>query len=276
MVCAYEAETDRYLVQILPDIGLKKLKLDNLVVLEVPPGFGYDGGAGNPSGAGGPSSSSASAEQQPNGEGRNNTGGEDGQWAQGGDDNDMADAFKDCMPLFHDAFWSATALDVEFTLAKVIHKVLRDMSVDKKARKQRADALLKLGVLLQEPMKQRRRKAVASGSGASSNSVPAGSLTAPPEGSPAVSTTSVGSKKSVLARFRPRVSWRPSSDKKLQKEKAAKTKQKRMEDALAMMAAGASTEDVDEMSAARAAMDAEMEAAEAAERAGNEAAGSTS
>jgi len=271
MVCDYEAETERYLVQILPDIGLKKLKLDNLVVLEVPHGFGYDGGAGSTGGAGGPSSSSAAPEQQPNGEDRTNNGGEDGQWAQGGEDADMADAFKDCMPLFHDAFWSVTALDVEFTLAKVIQKVLQDMSVDKKARRQRADALLKLGILLQEPMKQ-RRKAVASGSGASSSSAPAEKLTAPPEGSPAASTTTVGCKKSMLARFRPRVSWRPSSDKKLKKEKAAKTKQKRMEDALAMMAAGASTEDVDEMVAARAAMDAEIEAAEAS----NEAAGDTS
>ena len=179
----------------------------------------------------------------------------------------MADAFKDCMPLFHDAFWSVTALDVEFTLAKVIQKVLRDMSVDKKARRQRADALLKLGILLQEPMKE-RRKAVASGS----SPVPVETPTAPPEGTPVGSTPKVSSKKSMIARFKPRISWRPSSDKKLQKEKAAKTKQKRMEDALAMMAAGASTEDVDEMVAARAAMDAEIEAAEAS----NEAAGDTS
>lgn len=204
---------------------------------------------------GGGDKASSSTAPPPGGDG---SPGEDGQWRPGDDDADMADAFKDCMPLFHDAFWSATALDVEFTLGKVIQKVLRDMSVDKKVRRRRADALLRLGNMLQEPMKERRKATAAGGSGGAPAVTPllsSASSAAPADGAAAAAPAS--SKKSVLARLKPRVSWRPSAERRTQKAREAELKQKRMEAALAMMAAGASTEDVDEMAAARAAMEAE-------------------
>uniref|UniRef100_A0A7S0FAW9 J domain-containing protein n=2 Tax=Pyrodinium bahamense TaxID=73915 RepID=A0A7S0FAW9_9DINO len=259
MVCGFEEESSRYLVQILPDVGLKKLKRENLLVLEAPEfNSGEPQRTGGATGSSGGASSSSAAPPP-----SSDAGGED-QWAKGGDDADMADAFKDCMPLFHDAFWSATALDVEFTLGKVIQKVLRDMSVDKKVRRQRADALLRLGTMLQEPMKEQRRKAsqVGGPGGAASTSPSAGLLAGAAPTGPAAATGAGANdkaKKSVLARFRPRAPWRPSPDRRTQKARELELKQKRMEAALAMMAAGASTEDVDEMAAARAAMEAEVD-----------------
>lgn len=242
MVCGFEAESSRYLVQILPDVGLKKLKRENLVVLEVPPEFG--GSANSTSGdSAGPGTAPSADDSK---------GGEEGHWAPGGDDAEMADAFKDCMPLFHDAFWSATTLDVEFTLGRVIQKVLRDMSVDKKVRRQRANALLRLGCILQQPMKE-RRKAGNGGQGGAPNS-PTNSVNS------TSTACTASSKRSMLTRFKPRAPWRTSAERRTQKARAQEAKLKRMEAALAMMAAGASTEDVDEMAAARATMEAEMEA----------------
>merc|ERR1712051_196729 len=98
---------------------------------------------------------------------------------------------------------------------------------------------------MQEPMKERRRQSERA------EDAPV------PERTRENSPTS-GGKKSVLARFRPRAPWRPSAERRTQKAKACQEKQKRMEAAIAMMAAGASTEDVDEMAAARAAMEAEF------------------
>ena len=60
------------------------------------------------------------------------------------------------MPLFHDTLWKVTAIDIEFTLARVMRRVrgldtrvaagklhagqvLRDMSVDKPTRQHRAE-----------------------------------------------------------------------------------------------------------------------------------------
>jgi len=250
MVCGFEAESGRYLVQILPDVGLRKLKRENLLVLEVPE-VGGDGPEPSSAPSGGGAASSSSAPPPP-GDG---SPGQDGRPGEP-DENEMADAFKDCMPLFHDALWSATALDVEFTLGTVIQKVLRDMSVDKKVRRQRADALLRLGTLMQEPMKARQSAPAAGGSVGSTPTAPL--LQPAPASSSAgsASAAAASTKKSVLARFKSRASWRPSSERRTQKAREGELKQKRMEAALAMMAAGASTEDVDEMAAARAAMEA--------------------
>jgi len=251
MVCGFEAETVRYLVQILPDVGLRKLKRENLLVMEVPEmdgGGPQAGSAGASAGGGAASSSSSSAPPPP----------PFGDAAFGEDDSDMADAFKDCMPLFHDAIWSATALDVEYTLGTVIHKVLRDMSVDKKVRRQRADALLRLGNMMQAPMRERQQRAAAAGgSNGPSSSAPLLSSAAAAAATAGAGVAAATSKKSVLARFKPHVPWRPRSEQRTQKAREQGLKQKRMEAALAMMAAGASTEDVDEMAAARAAMEAE-------------------
>merc|ERR1712232_683542 len=79
----------------------------------------------------------------------------------------------------------------------------------------------------------------------------------PLQGSPELSPTT--KKSSMLARLKPRAPWRSSAERRTRKARAAEEKQRRMEAAIAMMAAGASTEDVDEMIAARAAMEAEME-----------------
>ncbi|CAK0831030.1 unnamed protein product [Prorocentrum cordatum] len=148
MVVGFDDESQRYMVQMIPDGGLKKLREENLMPLEVP---GADG-----SGFGGAASSGAPA-------GEGGAGGEGGQWAPGGAEAEMQESFKDCMPLFHDAFWSVTALDIEFTLSKVIQRLLRDMSVDKGTRRARAEALLKLGSILQAPLKELRARKRARG-----------------------------------------------------------------------------------------------------------------
>lgn len=244
MVCGFDASSGRYLVQVLPDLGLKKFRRDNLVSLQAPDEAHGMGASSTPEHQGGSSSSSA----PPPGERAGGDGEE--KWAPGGEDADMADAFKDCMPLFHDAFWSATALDIEFTLDRVIAKVLRDMSVDKPARRRRAEVLLKLGVLFQEPLKEKRQRLKE----AQPLALVAGSAEASGTGG-----TGESAKRSMLMRFKPRAPWRSCAESRRQKARDLDAKQKRMEAALAMMAAGASTEDVDEMAAARAAMEAEMD-----------------
>mmetsp|Transcript_146090 Transcript_146090/g.468565 ORF Transcript_146090/g.468565 Transcript_146090/m.468565 type:complete len:241 (-) Transcript_146090:104-826(-) len=232
----------------MPDVGLKKLKRENLTVIEAP---GSDGGgaSGSASGSTAPPPGGASGE------------GADGQWATGGEEQEMLDAFQDCMPLFHDACWGVTKLDIEFTLDRVVHKVLKDMSISKAHRRQRASALLKLGDLLKEPMVERRKQAKLAALEAPDAAAVAGSEEAqdrplsPASQATAASTTS---KRTLLARFKPRAPWKSNPEKKVLKAKVANEKQKRMEAAFAMMAAGASTEDVDDMVAARAAMEAEF------------------
>jgi len=252
MVVGYDASTDRYLVQILPDGGLKSFRLENMVVLQA---AGETANAGN-------SSSSSAPPPGANGSGAGTSEGGEGQWAPGGEDAEMNDAFKDCMPLFHDALWSATSLDVEFTLSRVIQKVLRDMSASKTVRRKRAEALLKLGILAQEPMKQQRQRVKEASNVAIQAASSEDASSSPRASGGRTSSSSVSSKRSILARFKPLVPWRGSSSSKAgkstQKAKDLEAKRKRMEGALAMMAVGASTEDVDEMVAARAAMEAEM------------------
>jgi len=256
MVVGFDEESDRYRVQVLPDIGLKSLKAANILVLETPSGGDPEvsNAASGASTSGGASSSSA---PPPSGnEGQQKYGSDNGQWAPGGDEAEMAEAFKDCMPFVHDALWNATALDIEFTLDHVIQKILRDMSVSKVIRRDRAQALLRLGRLLQAPMAQRRKQ--------KKSGVTSEFSTSSGNASTALLDGGTAGKKSMLARFKARTPWRPSAERKSQKAKAADAKQKRMEAALVMMAAGASTEDVDEMMAVRAAMEAEMEAEGAA------------
>ncbi|CAJ1362167.1 unnamed protein product [Effrenium voratum] len=151
----------------------------------------------------------------------------------------MAEAFKDTMPLFHDTLWSVTAIDIEYTLAKVMTRVLRDMSVSKECRQQRAEALHRLGKILQEPMKEKRKVSVA-----------------PPSEAP-VLERQLSSRSSILARL-PRLPWR-SRRRSKEASQEFETKQKQMEAALVLMAAGASTDDVDEMLAARTAMESEFD-----------------
>jgi len=260
IVIEFDQSADRYVVQMLPDGGPKSIRRDNLFVLEDAFTGEGAGNAGDTSRAGGGASSSSAA--PPSGDATSATAGDED--LPGADDADMADAFKECMPLLHDALWNATALDIEFTLNKVIRKVLRDMSVDKATRWRRAQALLQLGLLLQEPwLEQRRQSKVA---GPSSTSLLAGPTSPRADGTNAedvgTSGTSRG-KRSMIMRFKPRTPWSRSGtaeERRNEKAKALEAKRKRLEGALAMMAAGASTEDVDEMVAARNAMDAELEA----------------
>lgn len=235
IVVGFDADASRYLVQVMPDVGLKKLKRENLIVIEAP---------------GSDSAGASGSTAPPPG------GAEEGRWQQsGGEEQDMMDAFQDCMPLFHDACWSITKLDIEFTLDRVVRKLLKDMSVSTTARRQRASALLKLGELFKVPLKEKRRAARSTNLEVS-GSVSDGSQPISPNSTTTGASTT--SKKSMLARFKPRVPWTTTTqEKKLLKAKADGEKQKRMEAAFAMMAAGASTEDVDDMAAARAAMEAE-------------------
>mmetsp|Transcript_12937 Transcript_12937/g.29200 ORF Transcript_12937/g.29200 Transcript_12937/m.29200 type:complete len:437 (+) Transcript_12937:533-1843(+) len=249
----------RYLVELLEIGAVKAFKLENLNVLEAPRGAFQEGFA-------------AGADDDGASTGGSQRGTED-KWAPGGDDAEMVDAFKECMPLVHDTLWSATALDIEATLNLVIHRVLKDMSVDKTVRRQRAQALLKLGHLLQEPHLKRKADiaAEAKARGSLRLSKEQELTPEPPdmmssERSPTGSTTTTGSKRSMLLRLKSRgmpsiFRSRPSTDSRKDKEvklaKEAESKRKSMEAAMAMMAAGATTEEVDEMLKMRAQMDAE-------------------
>ncbi|CAE8616023.1 unnamed protein product [Polarella glacialis] len=250
----HDPEVDRYVIHLLSDLGARKLKRDNLIVIEDPSGPPNSSGSGGASSSSVPSPTPAEGSQEGQGEP-----GDKG-WAPGGEEAEMADAFKDTMPLFHDTLWNVTALDIEFTLAKVIRKVLRDMSVDKTIRQGRAEAMLRLGKIFQEPLIERKKQ----GSKADGMLKDGSTLTQRRHQEAQSSESSaVGEKdksRSVLARFKPSVRWRSSKPDEL-KAKEAKVqgeKQKQMEAAMALMAAGASTEDVDEMMAARAAMEAEF------------------
>mmetsp|Transcript_27310 Transcript_27310/g.57992 ORF Transcript_27310/g.57992 Transcript_27310/m.57992 type:complete len:921 (-) Transcript_27310:127-2889(-) len=268
IVVGYDDSAGRYLVQVMPDIGLKKFKRENLIVLEA--GEGAGSSAGN--------SASASASAPSGGPESGGPGPGVGGAAPGGDDQDMFDAFQECLPLLHDSCWALTKLDIEFTLDKVVQKVLKDMSVSKMERRQRAAALLKLGEIFKEPLRQRKQQEKAKQKERKQKQLPApekeGLVSAQPSdesaasGRPvspasslntATSTTATALRRSVLARFKPRAPWRSSTERKEQKAKEVREKIRRFEAAMTMMAAGASTDDVDEMVAARAAMDAEME-----------------
>lgn len=249
VVVGFDTENRRYVVQLLPDGGPKKLKQENLLVLEAPP---QQGGA--------PSSESTRQGVEGTESTEGSTYGEgEGQWAPGGEEAEMQEVFKECMPLFHDAAWSATALDIEFTLAKVIQKVLRDMSVDRSARRARAEALLRLGNVLQAPMKElRAQRKAAAGAAVAQGSAPSDDAGAPARDADLASESTTASRRSarsVLARLKavkPSGLFRrkPRDDAAVVRAKEAKIK--RMEEAMAMMAAGASTDDVDDMLAARA------------------------
>lgn len=225
MICGFDAESHRYVVHVLSDGGARKIRRENLVVLEA------DTQEERGADAKGTASSDSS---QP----------EEGKWTNPGEDKEMAEAFKDCMPLFYDSLWGATALDIEYTLTSVVQKVLRDMSVSKAQRQQRAEALLRLGGILQEPMKEQRRRLKTAASGETAVQ-------------PHAAPERTERRRSILARFKPRSSWWSKNKGDSRKAKEIEEKQRQMEAALAMMVAGASTEDVDEMLAARAAMDAE-------------------
>jgi len=149
-----------------------------------------------------------------------------------------------------------TSLDIEFTLAKVVRRVLKDMSVDKHVRQGRVEALRRLGHLLQEPMRERKRDmALGKTQEALQDEMPSSPSSALTHGS----AKSTSTRTSVLARLKPR--WTMSKTDKAEaaeaKAQVQQGKQKQMEAALALMAAGASTDDVDEMLAARSAMERE-------------------
>eukprot|EP00439_Symbiodinium_sp_Y106_P025386 s3674_g3.t1 len=231
----FDESSGRYVVHFLSD-GLepRRLRAENLLILEDSASRGNDskGSAGG------------SAAEDPKATPRAEDTSEDAHWAPGGDEAEVAEAFKDTMPLFHDTLWKVTAIDIEFTLAKVMRRVLRDMSIDKPARQHRAEALRRLGEIMQEPMKERR--ADQSASRLQLDEVPS-------------VERRLSSRSSILARL-PRVSWRSRKrESKEARTKQQETKQKQMEAALVLMAAGASTDDVDDMLAARSAMEAELD-----------------
>ncbi|CAJ1385262.1 unnamed protein product [Effrenium voratum] len=221
----FDEQSERYVVQFLNDsLQPRKLKAENLLVVE--------DSADQPEGSEDTSASSEKTKEKTDKEKTDS-------WAPGGDEAEMAEAFKDTMPLFHDTLWSVTAIDIEYTLAKVMTRVLRDMSVSKECRQQRAEALHRLGKILQEPMKEKRKVSVA-----------------PPSEAP-VLERQLSSRSSILARL-PRLPWR-SRRRSKEASQEFETKQKQMEAALVLMAAGASTDDVDEMLAARTAMESEFD-----------------
>lgn len=258
MICGYDEQKDRYMVQLLsPNGGMKALKFENILLLQAPVDAEGFCGAGSSTASAGASGSGAGASGSTGGNASANGASQEGQWAPGGDDAEMANAFKDCMPLFHDSLWSATSLDIELTLSRVIHKVLRDMSVDKSFRRKRAKVLLRLGLLFQEPMRDQRQRLK------DERAKPAQQIEDEPSSArlSEASSTSKTSKRSILARWKPKNPWwlsRRSGVKNDQKAREVDDKRKRMEGAIAMMAAGATTDDVDDMVAARAAMEAEF------------------
>ncbi|CAE7278085.1 ATJ10 [Symbiodinium natans] len=230
----FDASSGRYVVHLLSE-GLepRRIRAENLLIMEDPARDDASGGS---------ASSTAPAPGKPD---RQDTS-EDAHWAPGGEDAEIAEAFKDTMPLFHETLWKVTAIDIEYTLAKVVRRVLRDMSVDKSARQHRAEALRRLGAILQEPLRERNADLGASRLSLEGREAP------PVE-------RRVSSRSSILARL-PRVSWRSrKSGAKEARTKEQEAKQKQMEAALVLMAAGASTEDVDEMLAARSAMESELD-----------------
>ncbi|CAE7653103.1 ATJ10 [Symbiodinium sp. CCMP2456] len=232
----FDQSSGRYVVHFLSD-GLepRRLRAENLLILEDSASRGH---ADSKDSTGG----SASGEDRKSAPRAEDT--SDAHWAPGGDEAEVAEAFKDTMPLFHDTLWKVTAIDIEFTLAKVMRRVLRDMSVDKPARQHRAEALRRLGEIMQEPMKEMRADQSAS--------------KLQLEEVPSVERR-LSSRSSILARL-PRVSWRSRKrESKEARTKQQETKQKQMEAALVLMAAGASTDDVDDMLAARSAMEAELD-----------------
>lgn len=240
LVVGHDEETGRYFVQILPDVGMRKLKRENLIVVEMPDQAGGEGGAGGAS-ASRAAGSAEGAGHEP-------------------DEDEVADAFKDCMPMFHDTIWSVTKLDIEHTLDRITYKLLKDMSVDKQVRKKRAEGLLKLGAAFQKPMQDRRKEARAARRAATLDTLDGDKDGEDRPPSPASVTSKKSTTKNVLTRFQPGM-WKSRAERqKTQKAKASQEKQRRMEAAMAMMVTGASTEDVDEMTAAREAMEAEFEA----------------
>ena len=61
------------------------------------------------------------------------------------------------MPLFLDALWRVTVMDIEATVYSVVQRVIRDKSVSKDIRKKRAEGIVHLGQIFE---------AVSSGPGA--------------------------------------------------------------------------------------------------------------
>lgn len=246
IVSSYDVAAGRYVVNILPVMEVKAFRPENLSALEE-----AQAGSDEPhQRRSASSSSSAPPPSEPKGPGAGDApgpGAEEG-WAPGGEDAEVIEALKASMPLFHDSLWTATALDVEYTLSLVVQKVLRDMSVEKTVRQRRAQALLRLGVILQEPLLERERQAQQAQQAEAAQQA----VASPAEQSPDGQT-----RRSRLSGFKPSLRW--SSSKTKSKDKGDDIKQKRMEAALAMMATGASAEDVDDMLAARAAMEAELQ-----------------
>jgi len=234
----FDVESGRYVIHLLSeDLGFRKLKRDNFIIIE-----DSDRDDGDQNGASAEPDAGAGDYSIPGG--------------PGSEEAEMAEAFKETMPLFHDTLWSVTSLDIEFTLAKVVRRVLKDMSVDKHVRQGRVEALRRLGHLLQEPMRERKRDmALGKTQEALQDEMPSSPSSALTHGS----AKSTSTRTSVLARLKPR--WTMSKTDKAEaaeaKAQVQQGKQKQMEAALALMAAGASTDDVDEMLAARSAMERE-------------------
>lgn len=271
VIVGFDSSTGRYHVQMLTQDGdLKSLKRANLVMMDNVGESSFTAGfddASEPEGAptgeaGGPSGDAGEpGEGKPTGD----------QWVPGWDDTDFEDALKMNMTVFHDTLWDATKLDIEYTLGAVTKKVLRDMSIDKSRRQLRARSLHRLGRILQQPMLEQRQQAKRKSSSAST----ADSSTATPRaggeggsrpGAPLLSATDDLSESShqkhgaggLLARFKPKFPHlrRSPADSTRDKQRAeAEDKKKRLEDAMSMMAAGVTIEDVDALVAARAAMD---------------------
>jgi curved DNA-binding protein CbpA len=267
VVIRVDEEKGRYLVE-LQDGGMEKeewVKLENLRLWfqAEPDTEGFSGSSPKDSSSKGAPCSSSSATG--NGNASSSSADQDGKGVPLGDDAEMVAAFKDCMPLFHDSLWSATSLDIELTLSRVVYKVLRDMSVDKSAhtsRQRRAEALLALGNLFQEPMKKHRRGETAS---PKEETKPKLQQSHTQDSNLSVNSSSSkwsSSAKSVLVALSPyHLACRRkkfSEAKKHRKKDDVEEKTKRMEMGLALMAAGAKTEDVDDMIAAQRDLEAEF------------------
>merc|ERR1712187_561294 len=102
-----------------------------------------------------------------------------------------------------------------------IQKVLRDMSVDRSVRRQRAEALLKLGQLLQEPYLERKKRSKGEGPSPSAPATSAVGSEETASNSTTATAASKSSKRSMIMRWKPRAPWsRSGSSRKEAKAEA--------------------------------------------------------
>merc|ERR1712070_446728 len=154
------------------------------------------------------------------------------------DDVESAAAMQEKFPVFVDTLWRLTVADIETTLQKVCYKVLKDMSVDKDFRLRRAQALQVLGTCFQKAALMEKTKSLTTkNAGSSTESDGTNNANAKEDGA----IESHKSRFGFLRRFGNRTN---RDERKEQAMAISEQKKRRMEEAIAMMAAGATTDDI--------------------------------